>query len=152
MVYLITVYIVVVNVVGFKMDKLKIFTDGGARGNPGEAAIGIVFFSDSKKIHSHKECIGKATNNVAEYKAVITALKVAKEKFSPQSIEINLDSELVTRQLNGEYKVKDTNLKELFYEARELVLGVGGRVVFRHVRREQNQEADKLVNLALDRS
>jgi len=143
---------VVVNVVGSKMNDLKIFTDGGARGNPGEAAVGVVFFSDDKKIHSHKERIGEATNNVAEYRAVICALKIAKEKFKPQSIEINLDSELVSRQLNGEYKVKDANLKELYYEVRELVLELGGAVVFRHVRREQNKEADKLVNQALDGS
>ncbi len=149
---MITVYIVVVNVVGSKMNDLKIFTDGGARGNPGEAAVGVVFFSDDKKIHSHKERIGEATNNVAEYRAVICALKIAKEKFKPQSIEINLDSELVSRQLNGEYKVKDANLKELYYEVRELVLELGGAVVFRHVRREQNKEADKLVNQALDGS
>ena len=142
----------VVNVVGSKMNDLKIFTDGGARGNPGEAAVGVVFFSDDKKIHSHKERIGEATNNVAEYRAVICALKIAKEKFKPQSIEINLDSELVSRQLNGEYKVKDANLKELYYEVRELVLELGGAVVFRHVRREQNKEADKLVNQALDGS
>lgn len=132
------------------MNKLKIFTDGGARGNPGEAAIGVVFFEGDEIIHSHKERIGKATNNVAEYRAVVCALKLAKEKFESKSIEINLDSELVTRQLNREYKVKDVNLKELYYQARELVLELGGEVTFRHVRREQNKEADKLVNQALD--
>jgi len=138
--------------VGYKMNKLKIFTDGGARGNPGEAAIGVVFFENDKIIHSHKERIGKATNNVAEYQAVVCALTLAKEKFKPKSIEINLDSELVAHQLNGKYKVKDANLKELYYQVRKLILELGGEVFFHHVRREQNKEADKLVNHALDGS
>jgi len=140
-----------VNVLGYKMKKLKIFTDGGSRGNPGPAAIGVVFQDDEGcEIFSHHECIGEATNNVAEYQAVISALSKTMEKFKPLTIEVNLDSELVTRQLNGEYKVKDENLKELFYKVRELVLALGGNVGFKHIRREQNKQADKLVNIALD--
>jgi len=133
------------------MKEMKIFTDGGARGNPGPAAIGVVFFDENgKEIYSHKECIGEATNNVAEYKAVICAIETAKDRFKPELIDLNLDSELVCRQLNGEYKVKDQNLKELFYAVRELVLDLGGKVTFKHVRREQNKRADELVNEALD--
>jgi len=132
------------------MKKLTIFTDGGARGNPGPAAIGVIFYDKDKEVYSHGECIGRATNNVAEYKAVIKALKLVEDKFKDCEIELNLDSELVCKQLNGEYKVKDENLKELFYQVRERVLDLGGKVSFRHVRREQNKKADCLVNRALD--
>lgn len=133
------------------MEKLVIFTDGGARGNPGPAAIGVVFYDENgREVGSHHECIGVATNNVAEYRAVIYALKMAGDKFKPNQIELNLDSELVCRQLNGQYKVKDLNLKELFYQVRDFVMESGGRVSFKHVRREQNKYADELVNRALD--
>lgn len=143
-------------------NKVIIYTDGGARGNPGPAAIGAViqFPQDHGKLFAsgeHKkygETIGRATNNVAEYSAVIFALKKAKsllgkEKAKKISIELRTDSELLTKQLNGEYKVKNENLKKLFMEVWDLKSDFK-EVSFRHVVREKNKEADAMVNLALD--
>ncbi|MDP3901571.1 MAG: ribonuclease HI family protein [bacterium] len=133
----------------FDDKRLVIYTDGGARGNPGPAAIGVVV--GSKK---YGEYIGEATNNVAEYKAVIFALKkakalIGKKKAADVELEVNMDSELVVRQLNGDYKILDENLQPLFVEVWNLRLDFGG-IIFRHVPREKNKEADGLVNEALD--
>ncbi|MDH4358715.1 MAG: ribonuclease HI family protein [Candidatus Berkelbacteria bacterium] len=135
------------------MDKVLIFCDGGARGNPGPAAIGVVIKSpDGKTVKEISRKIGRATNNVAEYKAVLAALGWILENQPANIIEFYLDSELVTRQLNGQYKVKDTDLKPLYYKIRELVFSSGRAVIFKHVRREENLEADRLVNEELDRA
>lgn len=132
-------------------DKVIIYTDGGARGNPGPAGIGVVFFDHKKNIlHQFAEYIGKATNNQAEYRAVILALEKAKE-LNFTELDFYLDSELVARQINGEYKVKDKDLGSLFVKVWNLKLGFK-KVVFHHVTREKNKEADKLVNRAIDRS
>ncbi len=130
------------------MQKLIINTDGGSRGNPGPAGIGVVF-SDEKGeiIATFREYIGEATNNIAEYEALIMALEKARD-FEASEIECRLDSELIVRQLNGQYKVKDENLKKLFNRVKELVFFKP--VKFIHIRREQNKKADELVNLALD--
>ncbi|MDD3480760.1 MAG: ribonuclease HI family protein [Patescibacteria group bacterium] len=130
------------------MKKLIINTDGGARGNPGPAGIGVVF-SDEKgeKIATFREYIGEATNNIAEYKALILALEKAKD-FEAEEIECRLDSELVVKQLRGEYKVKDEKLKELYARVQELAFFKPIKYV--HVRREKNEEADALVNEAID--
>ncbi|MFH2136151.1 MAG: ribonuclease HI family protein [Patescibacteria group bacterium] len=129
-------------------NKLQIFTDGGARGNPGPAGIGVVIWSGNELVGRHKKYIGKATNNQAEYKAVILALEEAK-KLEPVELEFFLDSELVVKQLNREYKVKDENLAPLFVQVWNASMGFK-KVTFTHVPREKNKEADKLVNEAID--
>lgn len=133
------------------MPKITIYTDGGARGNPGPAAIGVVFPELRKQ---YGEQVGNATNNVAEYKAVIFALKKARqllgsEKAKEVELEIRSDSELVVSQLVGRYKVKDEDLKPLFVDVWNLKQEFS-RVSFVHVRREENARADALVNRTLD--
>jgi len=129
--------------------KLVINTDGGARGNPGPAGIGVVI-ADSlgNIIGRHKKYIGEATNNVAEYKALILALQEAR-KLKADQLLINMDSELIVRQMQGRYKIKEPALKLLASEVLKLT-GQFKNVTFHHVFREQNKEADKLVNLAID--
>lgn len=130
------------------MKKLIINTDGGARGNPGPAGIGVVLSDESGNIIAEfKEYIGEATNNVAEYKALILALEKAKD-FNCQEIECRLDSELIVKQLKGEYKVKDEKMKELYGRAQELIFF--RPISFVHVPRSKNKEADTLVNEAID--
>ncbi len=131
------------------MGKMLIYTDGGSRGNPGRAAIGAVI--GNKK---YGELIGIATNNIAEYKAVIFALKKAKqllgkEKSGETELEMNMDSELVYKQLTGQYKLKEESLWPLFIEIWNTKQEFK-KVEFFHVLREKNREADKLVNQALD--
>lgn len=134
--------------------KLIINTDGGARGNPGPAGIGAVIAdNDGKIIGRHKQYIGKATNNVAEYKALILALEQAKTISNLQSpisnLEIRMDSELIVRQMQGRYKIKEPTLKLLASEVLKL-RNQFKNVTFHHVPREQNKEADRLVNEAID--
>lgn len=130
--------------------KIKIFTDGGARGNPGPAAIGIVIIDDKGKVlKKHAEYLGKLTNNQAEYKALIKGLELAKE-LKPQEVICYLDSELVVKQMKQEYKVKDRDLQPLFIKAWNLVIMLK-KVSFHHISRELNKEADKLLNNELDR-
>lgn len=136
------------------MDTIFCYTDGGARGNPGPAAIGIyVVDAAGGVVLTHKETIGEATNNVAEYQAVITALRCLGEHFGDalrdHALEFRLDSELVVKQLRGEYKVKDANLAQLHGNIKSVLADLP-HVTFVHVRREQNKEADRLVNEALD--
>ena len=137
--------------------KLVIYTDGGARGNPGPAAIGVVISDNPEigiKAKHYSERIGKTTNNVAEYKAVIFALKKAKlllggQKAKEAELEVRSDSEFVVRQLNGEYKLKDEDLKPFFIEIWNAKQDFKS-VVFVHIFREYNSTADSLVNRALD--
>ena len=130
------------------MDKLIINTDGGSRGNPGQAGIGVVFSDENGEvIASFKECIGIETNNTAEYRALILALTKAKD-FEFAEAECRLDSELVVKQLLGQYKVKDAKMKALYAEVQDLMFFKP--VKFVHVRREYNKLADTLVNEALD--
>lgn len=134
-----------------KYTKLIIYTDGGARGNPGPAGIGAILMNEDRKIVAQiSEFIGRATNNQAEYKAVIAALSKAK-KLSAQEVEIFLDSELLAKQLNREYRVKDKDLAPLFIKVYNLTLSFK-KVFFKHIRRELNKQADRLVNLAIDRA
>ncbi len=130
------------------MNKLIINTDGGSRGNPGPAGIGVVFSDEEGEvIASFKECIGEETNNTAEYRALILALTKAKD-FEFTEAECRLDSELVVKQLLGQYKVKDAKMKVLYAQVQELMFF--RPVKFVHVRREFNKLADTLVNEALD--
>jgi ribonuclease HI len=137
-----------------KFDKLMIYTDGGARGNPGPAACGVVIKDKEEVILEVSEYIGNATNNQAEYEALILALHKAKELFAhkrmgPGSIECHLDSELVVKQLNREYKIKNEGLKPLFIKVINLIPEFDS-VRFIHIPREKNKLADKLVNKELD--
>jgi len=130
--------------------KIKIFTDGGARGNPGPAAIGVVIKDENNKIlKKHSEYIGKLTNNQAEYRALIKGLELAKE-LKPQEIACYLDSELVVKQMKQEYKVKDKDLQPLFIKAWNAKINLK-KVSFHHIARELNKEADKLLNQELDK-
>lgn len=133
---------------------LQIFCDGGARGNPGPAAIGVVVKKEDKKVlHRFGKKIGETTNNVAEYTAVIEALswvgKNVKEKKSLH-IYFYLDSQLIVLQISGVYRIKHSKLRELLMKVRELEGELGVQISYRHVPREKNYEADKLVNQALD--
>ena len=136
--------------------KIIIYTDGGARGNPGLAAIGVKFTSsdDVNTEKEYSERIENTTNNVAEYKAIIFALKKAKrllggKKAAESDIEVKSDSELIVSQINGEYKIKDDDLKLLFIDVWNLKQDFKS-VDFVLIPREENIEADKLVNRALD--
>jgi len=131
--------------------KLKTYTDGGARGNPGPAAIGILVCDEQGEILAeHCETIGEATNNVAEYRALIEGMKRAQE-LGANELECYLDSELVVKQLCGEYKLKSYNMQKLFDEVRKAESGFKN-IAYRHLRREVDsmRRADQLVNLALD--
>ncbi|MBU0879694.1 ribonuclease HI family protein [Patescibacteria group bacterium] len=131
--------------------KLIIYTDGGARGNPGPSGIGAVIFDEEKNVLEEiSKYIGNATNNQAEYKALIAGLAKARE-LGGEEIEVFLDSELVVKQLNREYRVKDQQLALLFVEAYNISIGFK-KIVFKHIPREKNKHADKLVNLALDKA
>ena len=124
-------------------------TDGGSRGNPGPAAIGgTVTDSSGKLIEEFAEFIGTATNNVAEYSAIIKGLYLCK-RHNAKKIKCFLDSELVVKQLKGTYKVKDFNMRKLHAEAKALMSNFSD-VTFTHVLRGQNEDADRLVNKALD--
>jgi len=128
---------------------LIIRTDGGARGNPGPAGIGVVIENEKGKVlEEHAKFLGVKTNNQAEYEAVILGLQRAKH-LKADSVEVVADSELVVKQANGEYQVKHQNTKPLYAEMRALVLQIGS-VKFRHVRREENSHADDLSNKAMD--
>lgn len=130
------------------MSKLIIHIDGGARGNPGPAAIGVVVGEKT-----YQERIGNTTNNVAEYKSAVFALKKAKQllgkKKGESEIEVRTDSELLYKQLAGRYKIKDKELQPLFIELWNLQQDFK-KVKFVHVNREKNRLADQLVNRALD--
>lgn len=144
--------------------KLFVFTDGGARGNPGPAAIGfIIKDSQGKILKKESKYIGKATNNVAEYQAVIKALEwishqssiihsegISRSEHHQSSIKFFLDSKLIVNQLNGLFKIKNSNLRGLIIKARQLEQEVGGNVSYHFISREKNKEADALVNQALE--
>lgn len=127
----------------------RLFTDGGARGNPGPAAIGGVLYDGQKKLGEFSKYIGETTNNQAEYQAIEEGLKLAL-KNNIINLKCYLDSELVVKQLNKQYKVKDKNLAKNFVKVWNLSLQFKD-IGFFHVRRELNKEADKLVNQALDK-
>jgi ribonuclease HI len=131
------------------MAKLTVNVDGGARGNPGPAAIGVVVRDeDGSVVESVGETIGQATNNVAEYRALLRGLELA-AAHGADEVELIGDSELVVRQIEGRYKVKHADMKELHGQAKA-ALADFDRWSIRHVKRAQNADADKLVNQALD--
>ncbi|TML70272.1 MAG: ribonuclease HI family protein [Actinobacteria bacterium] len=129
--------------------KATLFTDGGARGNPGPAAYAYVLeAADGTVLDARGETIGIATNNVAEYRALVAGLSRA-AAAGVSELEVVSDSELLVKQMRGEYRVKNRALQALFLEASELAREVG-KVSYRAVRREHNELADRLVNEALD--
>lgn len=137
------------------MEPITIYTDGGSRGNPGPAAIGVqILAADGSVVKEVSEAIGNATNNFAEYQAVVRGLQAAKEYFGKRTkelpFELKVDSELVKKQLNGEYQIKDPGLVPHFIEIHNLRVSSFPRLTLTHVPRTQNKEADRLVNEALD--
>jgi len=139
------------------MEKFIIHTDGGARGNPGPAAAGAVIEREDGTVMSRfGEYLGEATNNEAEYQALILALKKLKaligaKRAKTAAVECRLDSELIARQVNGRYKIQEARLKPFFVDVWNLRLDFGA-TAFIHVPREENKDADALVNEALDRA
>jgi ribonuclease HI len=137
------------------MKKIIIYIDGGSRNNPGPAAIGVVFCNEkSQEIKKYSEYIGEATNNQAEYRALIFALEKFKQVFGNKlaktsEIELMSDSELIINQLNGNYKILDSKIQPLFLKAWNLKLDFK-KVKFRLISREKNKSADSLVNEALN--
>lgn len=136
------------------MKKININTDGGARGNPGPAAIGVFIVGDEKILHQIGKRIGEATNNFAEYTAVLQGLDFILEHkdLLEKDTKINfyMDSQLIYSQISGLYKVKNASLRGLLLKVREKEAQIGIPVQYNFVRREMNKNADKLVNLALD--
>lgn len=133
------------------MNSLTIYTDGGARGNPGPAAYGFVVYEAGRKIFEVGHEIGISTNNVAEYTGVLAAIQWLKTQ-NIQNIKVNfiLDSELVVNQLSGNFKVKNPGLFALYADIKKLEIKLNLQLNFTAVRREFNKEADRMVNLALD--
>lgn len=129
---------------------LRVRTDGGSRGNPGPSGIGVVIedLQTGQVLEEHHRYLGVTTNNQAEYQAVILALQRCLA-LGATSVEVLADSELLIRQANGEYRVKNPDLQIRFQEMRALVIKIG-RVTFKHVYREANKRADALANLAMD--
>jgi len=139
------------------MKKIIIYTDGGSRGNPGKAGIGVVFCNEKEQIiKKYGEYLGdNLTNNDVEYQAIIFALKKFKALFGKKlaeisDVEIRADSELVVKQLNGDYRLENPKIQQFFIEIWNLKFDFKS-VKFKHIPREKNKEADKLVNEALDK-
>lgn len=130
---------------------MQIFTDGGARGNPGLAAYGFVVKKEGQLIKEGFGKIGIATNNVAEYTAVIEALLFLEKEFSGEALDFYIDSQLVVSQLTGKFKVKNAGIRDLVMKVKGLESSFK-TVSYTHIPREKNKEADALVNLALDRA
>jgi len=136
-------------------EKIIVYTDGGSRGNPGSAALGVVIEGVGKQIKEYAEFLGEMTNNEAEYHAIIFALRklrqlIGREKLTKTEVEIRSDSELVARQLRGEYKVEEKNLQPLFMKVWNLKFDFP-KLIFKEISREENKRADKLVNAVLDK-
>jgi ribonuclease HI len=130
--------------------RLKLFTDGASRGNPGEAGVGVLVEDESGHIlKRHARYLGRATNNQAEYEALLDGINIAL-MLGAKEISIYADSELLVKQMNGEYRVKNPDLQEKFTQAKSMLSGVG-RVIIRHIPREKNKEADALANEAIDK-
>jgi ribonuclease HI len=128
---------------------LKVFCDGGSRNNPGHAAFGFVVKENGQVIKEAGGYIGIATNNFAEYTALIEALKWLKDNFAGNKLEVFMDSQLAVSQLSGIFKVKNATIRELIFKVRELESQFR-TVSYNHIRRELNTEADRLVNEVLD--
>ncbi|TRZ82386.1 reverse transcriptase-like protein [bacterium] len=132
------------------MKLLNVYTDGGSRGNPGPSAIGIVFKNEEgETIWEQNKDIGRATNNEAEYSALIYAMKHI-NRYHPEKVCFYSDSELMIRQMKGEYKIKNSGIQKLFLEAWNRKIDMKSKIEFIQIPREQNKEADALLNKILD--
>lgn len=134
---------------------INIYTDGGSRGNPGEAALGTYIEDESgRELDSIGKTLGIATNNVAEYSAIIEGLRWVRDSKSemPRLSRVNffMDSNLAASQLNGFYKIKNPNLRQLYFEAKKIEAEINLPIYYKHIPREENKKADRLVNMALD--
>ena len=139
-----------------KQEKIIVYADGGARGNPGPAGIGVFIERGNRPIGKYAENIGVRTNNEAEYEAVIFALKKLKHLFGKQKtrdleVDVRMDSELVARQLSGKYKITEKRFYPLFIKIWNLKMDFGN-ISFVEIPREKNREADRLLNEELDRA
>ena len=133
------------------MTKILIYTDGGARNNPGPAGAGIFALEGDRKLFELKKYLGEQTNNFAEYEALILALTEAKKRgLAEREIEVRMDSELIVRQMTNEYQVKEETLWPQYMKVHNLIVAHFPDAKFVHVRREENKEADRLVNEAID--
>ena len=132
--------------------KLIVYTDWGARGNPGSAGL-WVYITDStwKKVEARYKSLGVATNNFAEAQGALHGIRRAIE-LGATEIELKMDSELVVSQLRGEYKVKNPDLKTIYAELGTILANWTGHITYTHIRREQNKEADRLSNVAMDKN
>ena len=132
-----------------KNKRIEIYVDGGSRGNPGPSGVGVVILDASgKRLKEISKYIGETTNNIAEYNALLYGLEEAL-MLRIDEIVVNLDSELVAKQLTGDYRVKDSGLKPLFERAMNMLKSFKSFEI-RHIEREKNKEADKLVNRAIN--
>jgi len=140
-----------------KPERIIIYTDGGSRGNPGPAGIGVVVANEARQaIKKYSKFLGVKTNNEAEYEAVVFALQKVKHLFGKEAvkkidIEIRMDSELVANQLNGRFKLLEEKLFPLFIKIWNLKIDFG-KIIFKHIPRAENKEADALANEAMDGS
>ncbi|USN87362.1 MAG: ribonuclease HI family protein [Candidatus Nomurabacteria bacterium] len=136
------------------METIVTFTDGGARGNPGPAGVGVQITKDGEVVREVKKSIGNATNNFAEYYGVMLALQTLKQiygkKTKEMQFEMRMDSELVKKQLNAEYQIKEPGLVPMFIEIHNLRVSNFPNLSFVHIPRAQNKEADRLANEAMD--
>ena len=138
------------------MKHIICYTDGGARGNPGPAGIGVVAKKETGEVvFEGSQFLGNATNNFAEYAAVVLVLTELKKRLGKEtkltSVEIRMDSELVQKQLSGEYQIKEPSLVPQFIEIHNLRVSAFPHLTFVHIRREENAHADRLANEAMDR-
>ncbi len=135
------------------MDDVVIYTDGGARGNPGPAGAGAVVYDRGVEVGVVSDYLGVQTNNVAEYEALIRALECAKKTIKnirTRQVAVRMDSELIVKQMKGEYRVKDATLKLKHAVVQTLIARDFPHISFSHVRREKNTRADELANYAMD--
>ncbi len=130
-----------------------IYTDGGSRGNPGPAAYGFVIYNGANKVlFEEGKSLGINTNNFAEYSGVVAALKWVLEnsKIKQPNIQFFMDSQLAVMQITEKWKIKNENIRNFYATVKDLEQKIGGKILYTHVRREANKEADRLVNFALD--
>ena len=134
------------------MEHIIIYTDGGARGNPGPAGAGVLAYEGDKKLFELKKYLGESrTNNWAEYEALALALEAAKKRgFAKRTLEIRMDSELIVRQLTNIYQIKEETLWPQYMKVHNLLVANFPGAKFTHIPRAQNAEADLLVNQAID--
>lgn len=137
------------------MSNLYVYTDGGARGNPGPAAIGVYIKNEEKDLAAIGKTIGRQTNNIAEYRAIIEALNwlLENKENIDKNAKINffVDSQLAYSQIVGLYKVKNDNIRTLLFKIREIEAELKMQIIYKHIPREENKKADSLVNLALNK-